>query len=306
VASCGSAHAPGTWPGGGKNDGVTKDNATTWLLRGEYKASKDTLAYATVTTGFKSGGLSDGGRRHKPEFLTNYEVGLKTELFNRQLALNFDAFVMKYKDMQVSSIEYTGTGTARQQQLVTSNAARATIKGLEAEWSWRLTRDDRFSGNVSFLDAKFDDFLTCDSSLLNCDNPANVINLKGNSLPHAPKFSTTFAYEHDFVMGSGARLTPRAQVHYQTKTNLNQFDRLGANAPAAALKTPDARQQEAYGTLDFSLRYEEGKGRWFIEGFVVNATDEHIKTDVAWRGNSTFMSFYHPPRTYGVRTNYRF
>ena len=306
VTSCGSAYAPGTWPGGGANDGVAEDGATTYLLRGEFTPSRDLLVYATATSGFKSGGLSDGGRRHKPEFLTNYEVGAKMEFLNRALALNLSAFVMKYKDMQVSSIEYTGTGIARQQQLVTSNAARATIKGLEAEWSWRFTPVDRFSGNVSALSAEFDDFLTCDSALLDCSVPANAINLKGNSLPHAPKFSTTVVYEHDFVLASGHKLTPRVQAHYQGKSNLSQFDRIGAGAPAAALASPDARQQEAYTTVDLSLRYEEPRGRWFLEGFVVNASDEHIKTDVAWRAGTTFTSFYAPPRTYGMRASYRF
>jgi iron complex outermembrane receptor protein len=302
---CGSAHAPGTWPGGGANDGKTEDDATTYLVRGEWKPNRDFLAYATVTSGFKSGGLSDGGRRHKPEFLTNYEAGAKMEFFNRQLALNLSAFVMKYKDMQVSSIEFTGEGAARQQQLVTSNAARATIKGLEGEWSWRLTRDARLIGNVSWLNAEYDEFVTCDSALLDCNNPANVVNLKGNKLPHAPEFSTTVGFEHDFTMG-GRKLTPRVQAHYQTKTNLQQFDAIGANASAAARAYPDARQQEAYGKVDFSLRYGDASDKWYLEAFVVNATDEKVKTDAAWRGSNTWVSFYHPPRTYGVRTNYRF
>ena len=54
---------------------------------------------------------------------------------------------------------YTGNG---QQQLVTSNAAKATISGVEAEWSWRLTKADRFQGNVSFLDAKYDEIQDAD------------------------------------------------------------------------------------------------------------------------------------------------
>ncbi|MBT9595080.1 MAG: TonB-dependent receptor [Vitreoscilla sp.] len=296
----------GTWPGGGHNDGKTDDKASTYLARLEYKPSKDMLTYATVTTGFKSGGLSDGGRRHKPEFLTNYEIGAKTELFNRSLALNLAAFMMKYKDMQVSSIEYTGEGPARQQQLVTSNAAKSTISGLEAEWTWRITPADRFGGNLSFLSAKYDDFLTCDSALLDCSNEANVLNLKGETLPHAPKFSTTFSYEHDFGMAGGGKLTPRVQVHYQTLTKLGPFGDIGANASAAAKAVPDARFQDAYGTVDLSLRYEEPKGKWFLEGFVVNASDEAVKTDASWVTGTTWTSFYNPPRTYGMRAGYRF
>jgi iron complex outermembrane receptor protein len=306
VATCGSAYAPGTWPGGGANDGEIKDNASTYLVRGEYQASKDVLTYATVSSGFKSGGLSDGGRRHKPEFLTNYEVGAKAEFFDRTLALNVAAFLMKYKDMQVSSIEYTGTGIARQQQLVTSNAARSTIKGVEAEWNWRISRADRFSGNVSVLQAKYDDFLTCDSALLDCAVPANVVNLAGEDLPHAPKFSATAMYEHEFATSGGGKVTPRAQVHYEGKTKLGTFGAMGAAYPAAASATPDARFQKAYSTLDLSVRYEEPKGRWYTEAFVVNASDEEIKTDASWVTGSTWTSFYRPPRTMGVRAGIKF
>ena len=312
VASCNSAYkatlpdGTGSWSGGGKNDGVTDDKASTYLARVEYKPHRDLLVYGTVSTGFKSGGLSDGGRRHKPEFLTNYEIGSKAEFFDRQLAVNLDAFWMKYKDMQVSAIEYTGTGIARQQQLVTSNAARATISGLEAEWSWRLTRADRLTGNVSFLNAKYDDFLTCDSALLDCGLASSVVNLKGDALPHAPKFATTVAYEHDFATGSGAKVTPRVQLHHQSRTKLGVFGDMDARYSAAARATPDARFQSAYTTADLSLRYEDGKGRWFVEAFVVNAGDQKVKTDASWVTGSTWTSFYNPPRTLGLRSQIRF
>ena len=290
----------------GANDGETSDKKTTWLARAEYKPGSDVLLYGTVSTGFKSGGLSDGGRRHKPENLTNYEVGAKMEFLNRTLAVNLDAFTMKYKDMQVSSIEYVGTGAARQQQLVTSNAAKSTINGVEMEWSWRPMPAGRFSGNLSLLDAKYDDFLTCDSALLDCGVASNVVNLGGEKLPHAPTFSTSFAYEHDIGLASGARISPRAQVHYQTRTKLGPFGEVDARYPVAAQATPDARFQKAYGTVDLSVRYEEAKGKWFLEAFVVNAGDEHVKTDASWVTNSTWTSFYNPPRTYGLRASTRF
>lgn len=297
----------GTWPGGGHNDGQTEDTANTYLARVEFKPSRDLLTYGTVSTGFKSGGLSDGGRRHKPEFLTNYEIGAKTEFFDRTLAVNVAAFMMKYRDMQVSSIEYTGDdgGGGRQQQLVTSNAAKATISGVEAEWSWRLSKADRFQGNVSFLNAKYDDFLTCDSALLDCAVEANAQNLKGEQMPHAPKFSTTVAYEHDFALGNGL-LTPRVQAHYQTRTKLGPFGDIHPNASNLAQANPDARYQDAYATVDFSLRYEDVKGRYFLEAFVVNASDEHVKTDASWINSSSWVSFYNPPRTYGAKFGYRF
>ncbi len=159
--TCDSDFAPGTWPGGGANDGKTEDEKTTWLARLEYDVSDSVLSYASVSTGFKSGGLSDGGRRHLPEELTNYEIGLKTELMERALTLNVSAFLMDYEDMQVSAVERLPSG---QQQLVTSNAASASIEGVEVEFAWRPTSNDSLSGFASYLNAEFDEFLTIDTT----------------------------------------------------------------------------------------------------------------------------------------------
>ncbi|HYX38438.1 MAG TPA: TonB-dependent receptor [Oligoflexus sp.] len=302
-ATCGSAYAPGTWPGGGANDAETKDSADTYLARAEFNPAADLMTYLTLSTGFKSGGLSDGGRRHKPEFLTNYEWGVKSEFLNRRLALNLALFLMKYKDMQVSSIEYQPNG---QQQLVTSNAAASTIAGFESEVSWRISRTDRWTGQASILEAKYDDFLTCDSALLDCSLPENAVNLDGNYLPHAPRLSLTTAYEHDVPLEGGATVMPRVQLHYQTESYLNAFN----DAPADAEKPgsfSDARTQKAYTTVDASLRYQVAKNVWFAEAFVLNASNEAVKTDASWiADSSTWTSFYNPPRTYGVKLGHEF
>jgi iron complex outermembrane receptor protein len=302
IAQCGSEYAPGTWPGGGANDGKTDDSANTWLARLEYQANPDILTYLTFSQGFKSGGLSDGGRRHKPEYLDNYEVGFKSEAFNRRMAFNVAAFLMKYKDMQVSAVERLPSG---QQQLVTSNAAKSTIKGIEAELSWLITPTDRIFGNAAWLDAKFDDFLTCDSAMVDCGNPVNFVNLAGSNLRHAPKFSLTAAYEHEFRAWGGA-IIPRAQVHYQAKSYLSEFNTTpGPDVRAGSFAS--AREQDAYTTLDFSLRYQAPRNQWILEAFVLNATDKAVKTDAFFVGDTnTWMAFYNAPRTYGARLSFRF
>src|SRR5687768_3471538 len=136
------------------------------------------------------------------------------------MALNVAAFYMKYSDMQVSAVERLPSG---QQQLVTSNAAKATIKGIEAELSWLITPVDRLVGNVGWLSAKFDEFFTCDSATVDCGNPANFVDLAGSNLRHAPKFSLTAYYEHDFRFRGGS-IIPRVQVHYQDKSYLSEFN----------------------------------------------------------------------------------
>jgi len=309
--TCNSAFAPGTFPGdtGGANDGKTEDNKTTWLVRGEYDLNDDLLTYLSVSTGFKSGGLSDGGRRHLPEELTNYELGLKSQLFDNRLTLNVSAFFMDYQDMQVSAVERLPSG---QQQLVTSNAASASIKGLEAEFAWRPTPNDSVSGFASFLNAEFDEFRTIDTTFFDQGNLGNTVDLGGQPLRHAPDFSFTGTYEHRFSMLGGS-LVPRISLHYETDTIITAFNEVYPDLYRGA------GEQDAYTQTDVSLRYESAKGNWTVEAFVQNLEDEDVKTDIYNVGASsngtptsaptnlgTFLAFYNPPRTYGLRLHIDF
>jgi iron complex outermembrane receptor protein len=294
----------------GVNDGKTKDNKVTWLGRVEYDINPDLLSYVSVSTGFKSGGLSDGGRRHLPEELTNYEFGLKSELIKNVLTLNVSAFFMDYQDMQVSAVERLPSG---QQQLVTSNAASASIKGVEAEFVWRPTPNDSLSGFASVLDAQFDEFQTIDTTFFDSANIGNTVDLGGKPLRHAPDFSFTGTYEHRFAMPWGGSLVPRVSLHYEAETIITAFNDV----------TPElyqgAGEQEAYTQTDLSLRYEAPKGNWTVEAFVQNLEDEHVKTDIYNVGASsngtptsaptnlgTFLAFYNAPRTYGLRMHIDF
>jgi iron complex outermembrane receptor protein len=67
------------------------------------------LAYATVSTGFKGGGVTARpftkaqakNGTFTPETLTAYEGGLKTDLFDRKLRLNLSGFYNDYKNIQL-------------------------------------------------------------------------------------------------------------------------------------------------------------------------------------------------------------
>lgn len=309
IASCGSTFAPGTWPGGGANDGKTEDDQTTWLVRGEFDINDDIMTYLSVSTGFKSGGLSDGGRRHLPEELTNYELGFKSELLNNALTLNVAAFFMDYTDMQVSAVERLPGG---QQQLVTSNAASASVKGVEAEVTWQITDNDSLMAFASFLDAKYDEFYTIDTTFFDQNNLSNTVNLSGEPLRHAPDFSVTGTYEHRFTAGSG-HVVPRVTFHYQTDTAISAFNDVYPSI------YQDAGMQDAYTQTDVGVRYEAADDKWTVEAFVQNLEDEAIKTDIYNVGASsngtpttaptnlgTWLGFYNPPRTYGVRFHVNF
>lgn len=299
LAGCGMA------PGDNTAD-LTYGQAT-WLGRVEYKPAKDILTFASITTGFHSPAIGDGGATTKPEKLTSYEIGFKSDLFDRKLSLNIDAFVMKYKDKLESEVVNN--------TLQNFNAAGATVKGVEFEWAWRPTRNDRITGNATMLHAVYDSFLSCDVDAARangqvCGTTAPTVDVGGSRLKHAPTFAGTLEYEHDFVIGRGV-VTPRASLHHETQSFVGSgaFDQ---DVPGH----PGVKQQSAYNTLDVSVRYEPLDKAYTLEAFVTNATDKAVKYDAVevctqvgapcQPNQSIWAAYYNNPRTFGTRLSMKF
>ena len=79
------------------NDTHGKWNKVTWLARADANITDTTLVYGSVSTGFKSGNIEDGGLLAGPETLTNYEVGSKSRLFDGRMTLNLAAYYEDFK-----------------------------------------------------------------------------------------------------------------------------------------------------------------------------------------------------------------
>ncbi len=117
-------------------------NSFTYRAGLQYKISQDVLAYASASTGFKSGGFngraqSDLYIAFNPERATTYEVGLKSEMLDRRLRLNAAAYLTNYNDIQTTlNVADPITGVVTN---VIANPADARIKGLELDSSYLVT-----------------------------------------------------------------------------------------------------------------------------------------------------------------------
>ncbi|MFV0278202.1 MAG: TonB-dependent receptor, partial [Parahaliea sp.] len=116
--------------------GSTTASKNIYRVGARYHFNDDIMAYFTTSTGFRSGGLSPRAldaeyisQGYKPEELTNYEVGLRTTLFNGSLILNLTAFTMDYDDMQIELAIPSQTPPGTQNFVV--NAGKASIQGVE-------------------------------------------------------------------------------------------------------------------------------------------------------------------------------
>ena len=114
-------------------------------------------------------------------------------------------------------------------------------------------------------------------------------------------------------MTSGASIVPRISFHYETDTTISAFNDVYPDLYRGA------GGQDAYTKTDLSLRYEAPDRNWSIEAFVLNVEDEEVKTDIQNVGASsngtptsaptnlgTWLGFYNPPRTWGMRLHVNF
>ncbi|MDB5455406.1 MAG: TonB-dependent receptor [Caulobacter sp.] len=267
-------------------------NKLTWLGRADADLTDDILVYASVGTGFKSGNIQDGGRLTGPETLTNYEAGSKFRLLDGRATLNLAAYYEDFKGYQVNQAVTVrdAAGNIISSSLQTDNADGAKAYGFEAELNANLTAADRVQVSFSAQHTEIKELLSVDARLFN--SSATPVNVKGNALAHAPKFSGTVAYEHAFELGNGGRITPRIATHFESKSWLSYFNQ-GA---------PD--RQGSYTRSDVSVRYDPPSDKWSAEAFVQNLEDKDIKAGAGSFGapaTPVWLSVYQPPRTWGVR-----
>jgi len=312
------------------NDTHGKWNKVTWLARADANITDTTLVYGSVSTGFKSGNIEDGGLLAGPETLTNYEVGSKSRLFGGRATLNLAAYYEDFKGYQVNQAITTRdtAGNITGSQIVTTNAKGAKAYGVEAELTANVTRLDRVTLAATYQHTKFDSLITVDNRLYQGPDFADGLplrgleNLKGNQLPHAPHFSMTGTYEHDFELANGGRITPRGTLHYETSSWLSYFNGDDPSRYSGPGTDPNHvsgnfgtafDKQKAYAKIDLALTYAAPGDRYEIEAFSLNVTDKRIRTSAGVSGptnspvlSTVYLSNYEPPRTWGVRVRAKF
>jgi iron complex outermembrane recepter protein len=135
-----------------------------WLASLDYQMTPDVLVYGKVARGFRGGGhqgrantptIVSSFEPFRPETVTEYEAGLKSQFMDRRVTLNLAAFYDNYQDVQRTVLLINPQGFAYS---LTSNAATARLYGLEAESAWRLTDALTVSGSLGYLNAKYKAF----------------------------------------------------------------------------------------------------------------------------------------------------
>ncbi|AKH43199.1 iron complex outermembrane receptor protein [Altererythrobacter atlanticus] len=206
-----------------------------WRLVTDYRFSDAFLAYASVATGFKGGGVNprpffgpsagecdapgytapDACNQLKsfdPETITTYEIGFKADLLDRRLRLNGAGFFNKYND-----IILTLSACPSIPCLQPNNVGKADVKGFELEMQAYPVDGLSLDGGLSYIDFEYK------------DTGSSGISLDAVT-PYTPKWTYSFGIQYDYELESNAVVSARFDGAYQsdlfTESNNSEWSRV--------------------------------------------------------------------------------
>jgi iron complex outermembrane receptor protein len=202
------------------------DSVLTWDVSAIQEINPDINVYARIAKGYRAPAIQ--GRilftrdvtTADSENTMSYEAGIKTVLFDRKVRFNLTGYFFKTKDLQLSAVG----GTTNANLLLNADAVKGS--GFEAELEARLVQGLTLTSGVSYNKTKIhdSDLTVAACGAVRVDTPPNwslctildpivvpavpfssaIVNIDGNSLPQAPKWTVnwTAGYEHPVGPGS--------------------------------------------------------------------------------------------------------
>ncbi|WP_404366760.1 TonB-dependent receptor [Sphingomonas sp. MMS24-J45] len=264
--------------------GVAKFKRFTPRVSVNFKPTADHLLYASYSEGFKGGGFDprgsgtsapdvnqDGIRSYqeiynyllfRPEIVKSYEIGYKGSLFDKRLNIALDGFYSDYTDVQVpGSVGCIQNGVASFCG-ITTNAAKAKIKGVEAEATAVLARgfagagsNVSLSGTLGYIDAKYKTFI----------GPTGVDVANVRVFQNTPDWTLSSTLSGTLPVGRG-KVNANTTISYRSLTH--QFE-----------TASPFLDQPGYALWDANLTYSFGRGgRYSIGVHAKNITNKIYKT----------------------------
>ncbi|MES2498636.1 MAG: TonB-dependent receptor [Pseudomonadota bacterium] len=247
-------------------DARRHDDAFTPKFGINFQPSDEILVYASATRGFKSGGFdygsnnaADASAGYGPEKLWSYELGLKSDWFDRRLRVNLTGFYYDYTDLQVQSYVQVGASFGAR----TQNAATARVKGIEAEIVAKPVRAIELTANVAWLDAEYRRYPNAFVSSF------GSFDASGKRLNNAPRWSATFGAAYVFDLAESGRLSIGADAHVQSTIYFT-----AANDGVGAV-TGYAEQQKGYGIVNARIGWTSPDDRWKAQLIATNLFDRN-------------------------------
>jgi iron complex outermembrane receptor protein len=265
------------------------DDNLSGLLTLSYAPSRDVLTYATYSHGSKSGGLNLSvlpagvSPQVKPESVGNFELGVKSQWFDRTLTANlalFQADVRNYQTVvfdappgMVTSFQYIGT------------VPKVRSRGIEADLTWQPRPWLGLNASGTYLDATYRSYTNAVQKPEDADQGASQ-DLSGQRLAGSSKFSYTLGADISQPVGL---LTIYAHADYSHRSS---FYTTVSNSRYSLIP--------AYGLVNARIGLRTEGGGWDLSVWARNLGETDYYQSLSPGNNGAVTAVIGEPRTYGA------
>lgn len=257
------------------------------------------MVYVLASQGYRLGGTNNQGIVAIPPFfgsdeLWNYELGLKSELFDNTMIFNAALFHIKWDNLQVSGSDPTGAFG------FIGNAGKAEVTGVEAEVFASPNESWDFTFGASWLPTRE---LTEDQISEDVVAPGR----DGDEIPRIPELTVNATAQYNFTLpveGGGWNSWLRGEFAYKdgSSTEFRPFEVVGGNV----VRSPNERTQHSYEivNLRFGVYYDEWDADFSL--FAENVFDVAGDVFIGAANGQPTSKLTNRPRTIGIQMNKRF
>jgi outer membrane receptor protein involved in Fe transport len=267
---------------------LDEDNVP-WRLALNWQTNIDTLLYASISEGFKSGttpvnaaNLAVQNAPVKQEQLLAYEVGVKATLLEQRMQLNASTFYYDYtnKQLAVYFADPIFTTLAR-----LDNVPESEAYGLETSLTWRVTAELTAIVAATLLHTEVKNYQGINA----LGEPQDF---DGAEFLYSPEQSGSATLLYEKAISNGLGVSASLNVHYQSESQ-------------ADLTNSAVGEVDAYTLSNATLGIHTLDRQWDLTFWGNNLTDEYYWLSVTQNAN-TVIRFAGKSRTYGASLTYRF
>lgn len=313
-----------------------KFNKASWRLSVDHRFSPELLMYASYNRGFRAGAfgpqvVAGAIPILTPEVVDAYEIGLKSDLFDRRVRLNLSGYYNDQSSVQVMQV------VSGVQQIY--NAKGAKIYGLDGDINIKVTNNFRIFGGINWTHARYKSFTDAVisipfpvSSTFSTTQYSYVDGVSGATIANTvclgtfvPPNITTQAGRDAFYRNqtggncllrgdaSGNKLQNTPDFTFSVGGNLDLPTTIGKFSLAGNLYynggyvgTPDERVvQDAFTTIAASVTWHDKNEHVYVRLWGRNLTDAFYRSQIG-ASNSGDNGYSGAPRTYGATVGFNF
>ncbi|MCP1644527.1 iron complex outermembrane receptor protein [Pseudomonas citronellolis] len=262
---------------------AVQDERNTWSdwtydLTPEYRLSDNARVYFRYAYGFRSGGYNTGATSQAtvatvdPEYLTAYELGLKSEWLDGRLNANAALFYYDYEDIQLNIVSAVNNQTVSR----LANGAQGEAYGAEFELEAIPLQNLHLNFALGLLHTEFTDYTSGSSDY------------SGNKFVRAPNVSAVIGADYRIPLNVGGALILGTDWNTRSRQYFFSNDQ-SQNMRSGGYTLGNAR-----------VTYELPGETTRVTAYVNNLTDKEYRNHTLPGGFQSAGVMFGDPRTFGV------